>query len=285
MTTTAAAPVLGPSAPAGTPLPPPPAPAPPPPPPTDSPAPPVPKRMSTNRLILRCPDLPDAPTLAASIRANREALARFMPWARIPPPDTMDEEVARQAARLPAVAERFADARDFQWLIFLRRRRRGLHSQEQHEEQHEEQQQQAQGENGERDEDVNEEEEGPFVGCVGLHRVPRLADGGADRGWHIGYWIDAEHQRHGYAPEAVRAVADAAFGRTPSERPADLISRTGERLEFLSRVEIWCAQDNEPSAAVARKVGFRLLGVEPFGYEDIDKEIAKMDFRFMLDRN
>lgn len=82
-------------------------------------------------------------------------------------------------------------------------------------------------------------ETGGFVGGSGLHRfdwsVPRF---------EIGYWVRAACARRGYATEAVRAIAAAAF------------DRLGAR-----RVEIRCSDANERSWRVAERAGFALEGV------------------------
>lgn len=59
----------------------------------------------------------------------------------------------------------------------------------------------------------------------------------------IGYWLDVEQRGHGYATEAVAALARAC-------------------LELLGavRVEIYCHPDNERSARVPRRLGFERLG-------------------------
>ena len=82
-------------------------------------------------------------------------------------------------------------------------------------------------------------ETGRFVGGSGLHRfdwsVPRF---------EIGYWVRAACARQGYATEAVRAIAAAAF------------EALGAR-----RVEIRCSDANERSWRVAERAGFVLEGV------------------------
>jgi RimJ/RimL family protein N-acetyltransferase len=73
-----------------------------------------------------------------------------------------------------------------------------------------------------------------LVGSSGLHHidwtVPRL---------EIGYWLRTGCTGRGYATEAVRGITAFAFQHVGAER-----------------LEIWCDQRNERSAAVARRAGF-----------------------------
>ncbi|HEX7063416.1 MAG TPA: GNAT family N-acetyltransferase [Woeseiaceae bacterium] len=69
-------------------------------------------------------------------------------------------------------------------------------------------------------------------------RVPFAA---ADR-LEIGYWLDREATGKGYATEAARALFDLA-----------------RRVPGIVQVEIHCDPRNLPSAAVPRRLGFRLV--------------------------
>lgn len=60
----------------------------------------------------------------------------------------------------------------------------------------------------------------------------------------IGYWMAAACTGRGYATAASRALTDAAFA-----------------LPGVERVEIRCDEANAPSAAVPRKLGYRLVDV------------------------
>jgi RimJ/RimL family protein N-acetyltransferase len=80
---------------------------------------------------------------------------------------------------------------------------------------------------------------GTLVGEIGLHR--RVDDGSAE----IGYWIAAGQAGRGFgtlAAEAMTAVALALSG--------------------VSRVEIHCDEANKASAAIPRKLGYRLDRIE-----------------------
>jgi len=77
------------------------------------------------------------------------------------------------------------------------------------------------------------------VGAAGLHR--RIGPGGLD----IGYWVHAGYLHRGYATAAARALTDA-----------------GLALPGIGRVEIHCDVANIRSAAVARRLGYRLAREE-----------------------
>ena len=80
---------------------------------------------------------------------------------------------------------------------------------------------------------------GALLGGAGLH---------ARRGPHaleIGYWVAAGHAGQGYATAAARALTAAAFA-----------------LGDITRLEIRCDEANVRSAAVPRKLGYRLDRVE-----------------------
>ena len=74
-----------------------------------------------------------------------------------------------------------------------------------------------------------------YVGGCGLmpHAGVRMLE--------IGYWVDTRHTRRGIATAAARLLTDAAFG-----------------LPDIDRVEIHCDEANVASAAVPRKLGYRL---------------------------
>jgi RimJ/RimL family protein N-acetyltransferase len=78
------------------------------------------------------------------------------------------------------------------------------------------------------------------VGGMGLHT--RQGPGTLE----IGYWIAASCTGRGYATAGARALTDAAFA-----------------LPGVDRVEIRCDEANRASAAIPRRLGFRLLEVYP----------------------
>jgi ribosomal-protein-serine acetyltransferase len=81
--------------------------------------------------------------------------------------------------------------------------------------------------------------EGRFLGGCGLNQVNRI-----HRFGNLGYWVRTSATRHGVATEAVRQVADFAFGNT------DLV-----------RLEIVCAVGNDASQRVAKRAGAVREGV------------------------
>ncbi|WP_395296728.1 GNAT family N-acetyltransferase [Kitasatospora hibisci] len=76
---------------------------------------------------------------------------------------------------------------------------------------------------------------GSVIGSFGLHG--RIGPGALE----IGYWVSAEHVGRGIATTAAEALTAAALA-----------------LPGIERVEIHCDQANGASAAVPRKLGFRL---------------------------
>jgi len=78
-------------------------------------------------------------------------------------------------------------------------------------------------------------DEDELVGAIGLHR--RVGDGGIE----IGYWIAERHTRRGFGTAAAEALTLVALG-----------------LPGVRRVEIHCDEANTASAAIPRKLGYRL---------------------------
>jgi len=78
-------------------------------------------------------------------------------------------------------------------------------------------------------------EESALVGEIGLHR--RVGDGGIE----IGYWIAETQTRRGFGTAAAEALTFVALG-----------------LPGVRRVEIHCDEANAASAAIPRKLGYRL---------------------------
>jgi len=81
--------------------------------------------------------------------------------------------------------------------------------------------------------------QGTLVGEIALHRRP------ADSSVEMGYWIAATQAGQGYGTSAGRALTSVALA-----------------LPGVDRVEIHCDAANAPSAAVARKLGYRLDRIE-----------------------
>ncbi|MFJ6384370.1 GNAT family N-acetyltransferase [Kitasatospora sp. NPDC092039] len=78
-------------------------------------------------------------------------------------------------------------------------------------------------------------EPGGVIGAFGLHG--RIGPGALE----IGYWVAARHVGRGIATAAAGALTEAALA-----------------LPGITRVEIHCDQANGASAAVPRKLGYRL---------------------------
>lgn len=80
---------------------------------------------------------------------------------------------------------------------------------------------------------------GTYLGGCGLH--DRVGPGGRE----IGYWLRAGATGRGIVTAAARAITDVAL-----------------TLDGVTRVEIHCDEANVRSAAVARRLGFRLDRIE-----------------------
>jgi RimJ/RimL family protein N-acetyltransferase len=78
-------------------------------------------------------------------------------------------------------------------------------------------------------------EDHTLIGEIGLHRRP--ADGGIE----IGYWIDVRHSGQGLGTEAAGALTPVALA-----------------LPGVTQAEIHCDVANHASAAIPRKLGYRL---------------------------
>ncbi|HUY21825.1 MAG TPA: GNAT family protein [Acidimicrobiales bacterium] len=77
--------------------------------------------------------------------------------------------------------------------------------------------------------------DGRLVGGIGLHRrIGRSA-------LEIGYWVHVDHTRRGIAAAAAAALTAAGFA-----------------LRGIERMEIHCDEANVASAAVPRRLGYRL---------------------------
>jgi RimJ/RimL family protein N-acetyltransferase len=81
--------------------------------------------------------------------------------------------------------------------------------------------------------------EATVLGAAGLHR--RIGP----RAIEIGYWVHVDHGRQGVATAAARLATEAALS-----------------LPDVDRVEIHCDEANVRSAAVPRRLGYRLDRIE-----------------------
>ncbi len=98
---------------------------------------------------------------------------------------------------------------------------------------------------------VFERESGRMLGACGLH------DRGEEPGVReIGYWIDVGFVNRGLATELSAAL-----------------TRMGFECEAASRIEIHCDPRNAASAAVPRKLGYRLRETRPNHRPGVDGEL------------
>lgn len=79
-----------------------------------------------------------------------------------------------------------------------------------------------------------------FIGTIGCAYFDHEA-----KVTEIGYWIDKDEQGKGITGRACRELVDIAF-----------------REWGMNRIQIRCADANERSAAIPRKLGFKLEGVQ-----------------------
>ncbi|TXB62844.1 GNAT family N-acetyltransferase, partial [Phaeodactylibacter luteus] len=76
-------------------------------------------------------------------------------------------------------------------------------------------------------------DENKLIGSSGLHT--RLGENARE----IGYWINANYLKQGYATETVKALIKVGF-----------------EIEQLDRIEIRCAPNNIASQGIPKKLGF-----------------------------
>ena len=80
---------------------------------------------------------------------------------------------------------------------------------------------------------IERKSDGRAIGMINLHDIASLS-----RRAEMGYWIASDCRRRGYAFEAAFAVMDFGFNKVG-----------------LNRIVGKCAADNEPSAALMKKLG------------------------------
>ena len=93
-------------------------------------------------------------------------------------------------------------------------------------------------------------DESTLIGGTGLH-PDRQLEGTLE----IGYWIHVDHTENGYATEVTRAL-----------------TAVGLQLHETKRLEIRCAPDNAPSAAIPKKLGYEREGILRSAGVDTDGE-------------
>ena len=91
------------------------------------------------------------------------------------------------------------------------------------------------------------------IGEIGLHQ--RAGEDGIE----IGYWIDARYAGQGLGTEAARMLTEEALA-----------------LPGVTRVEIHCDEANQASAAIPRKLGYRLDRIDPHQPESPGEQGRRM---------
>ena len=169
---------------------------------------PVPKRIETERLVLRPYAHTDAGSLFGAIEVDRGRLLPWLPWAES---DNRTIEEVHYTIEFFARREASPDCRNFCFGIFDR-------------------------------------QTGEVLGSTSVHNI--------EPGQHCGstgYWTRPDRVRRGICTEATGAIITSAL--TPKERGG----------WGLRRMTLYCAEVNEASSGVARKLGMRLETRSPGG--------------------
>ncbi len=195
-----------------------------------------PERVTAGPLVLRRMDVEDAGSIAAVVGESLDHLRPWMPWATR---DAADRRT--QMARITEADELWESGTDYIYAIFAPGDGRGP---------------MGGGATGDgpvsgaaagskpADSGSPGNRDGTLVGTIGLHR--RTAEDVIE----IGYWIAAAQVRRGYGTAAARAATSLAAA-----------------LPGIRQVEIQCDEANLASAAIPRKLGYRLDRTEPHAPE------------------
>jgi RimJ/RimL family protein N-acetyltransferase len=190
-----------------------------------------PGRVTAGPLVLRRMEAGDAGIIAAVVGESLDHLRPWMPWAT---KEAADRRT--QLARITEADELWDSGSDYIYAIFAPGNG-------------------APGKDGSAPEGGSDggsaggrpvdggfagNRDGALVGTIGLHR--RVAEDAIE----IGYWIAAGQTRRGYGTAAARAVTSLAAA-----------------LPGIRHVEIHCDEANVASAAIPRKLGYRLDRTEP----------------------
>ena len=204
-----------------------------------------PERVDAGMLVLCRVRAQDAGELAAAVGASMDHLRPWMPWAN---PDAADPRTQR--VRVAEADEMWAQGTDYIYSVFAATegaagqgsgegsRAEGSRAEGSRAERSRAERSRAGRSTGEGDPAdtagwVNRD--GALAGAIGLHR--RVGDGGIE----IGYWIAERYTRRGFATAAAEAITSVALA-----------------LSGVKRVEIHCDEANTASAAIPRKLGYRL---------------------------
>jgi RimJ/RimL family protein N-acetyltransferase len=190
-----------------------------------------PGRVTAGPLVLRRMEAGDAGIMAAVVGESLDHLRPWMPWAT---KEAADRRT--QLARITEADELWDSGTDYIYAIFAPGDG-------------------APGKDGSAPEGGGDggaaggrtmeggsagNKDGALVGTIGLHR--RVAEDAIE----IGYWIAAGQTRRGYGTMAARAATSLAAA-----------------LPGIRHVEIHCDEANVASAAIPRKLGYRLDRTEP----------------------
>ena len=188
-----------------------------------------PGRVTAGPLVLRRMEMGDAGIIAAVVGESLDHLRPWMPWAT---KEAADRRT--QLARITEADELWDSGTDYIYAIFAPEGG-------------------APGKDGSAPEGgagsasgrtvdggFAGNKDGALVGTIGLHR--RAAEDVIE----IGYWVAAGQTRRGYGTAAARAATSLAAA-----------------LPGIRHVEIHCDEANVASAAIPRKLGYRLDRTEP----------------------
>jgi RimJ/RimL family protein N-acetyltransferase len=187
-----------------------------------------PGRVTAGPLVLRRMEVGDAGIIAAVVGESLDHLRPWMPWAN---KEAADRRT--QLARITEADELWDSGTDYIYAIFAPGD--GAHGSGP-------EGGGGDGSAGRRPVDGGSagNKDGALVGTIGLHR--RVAEDAIE----IGYWVAAGQTRRGYGTMAARAATSLAAA-----------------LPGIRHVEIHCDEANVASAAIPRKLGYRLDRTEP----------------------
>jgi len=191
-----------------------------------------PERVTAGPLVLRRMEVEDAGIIAAVVGESLDHLRPWMPWATR---DAADRRT--QLARITESDELWESGADYIYAIFAPGDGKGGSGPVG-----------GAGGGSAGNKPVGDgstgNKDGTLVGTIGLHR--RAAEDVIE----IGYWIAAARTRRGYGTGAARAATSVAAA-----------------LPGIRQVEIHCDEANVASAAIPRKLGYRLDRTEPHAPE------------------
>ncbi|HUZ38459.1 MAG TPA: GNAT family N-acetyltransferase [Streptosporangiaceae bacterium] len=189
-----------------------------------------PERVDAGMLVLCRVRAQDAGELAAAVGASMDHLRPWMPWAN---PDAADPRTQR--VRVAEADEMWAQGTDYIYSVFAATEGTAGQGSGEGSRAEGSRAERSTGEGDPADTAGWVNRDGALAGAIGLHR--RVGDGGIE----IGYWIAERYTRRGFATAAAEAITSVALA-----------------LSGVKRVEIHCDEANTASAAIPRKLGYRL---------------------------